>query len=286
MRVVVEIAGRRAIPVRALPFLSQWRKWTPDVLVSVFAGTASAAHAIYGRLFTFRVVEGELRPVEQDWWESFTTSQLAALEERLRLSVRETELGYDEWRVEAIRLLPEAVYVWQDEFSEFHARNWRLTARICGQYGRRFPASIDQVDLLGLDAPDDKRAHESTSNDGKIGSPDMLDMVSGQLAELPAIRDLDFSPLIPHPFRQLVEEGLEEAVAPPAEADVTRDEPRGWPRPPIHPIPNEVRTRITEALRNGQSVNSLAKVTGYSRPTITSMRPRDFGRGLGKRKLR
>ena len=84
MRVVVKIAGKEALPVRAIPFLTDWKRWTPDVLASVFAGTADRALAISGSVRTFRVVEGAVVQVLPDWWLSFPVNQLAALDERLR----------------------------------------------------------------------------------------------------------------------------------------------------------------------------------------------------------
>ena len=40
MKVIVEIEGRNAIPVRAIPFLTNWAMMSPDVVADALAGEA------------------------------------------------------------------------------------------------------------------------------------------------------------------------------------------------------------------------------------------------------
>jgi hypothetical protein len=101
MRVTIRIADREAVPVRAVPFLTNWNRWTPDVLASLFAGDGGARALAGGKqVATFRVVDAEVVPIKPDFWANFVVEQLAAVDQRLELQRGRTALGYDEWRHE------------------------------------------------------------------------------------------------------------------------------------------------------------------------------------------
>jgi hypothetical protein len=49
-KLVVKIDGREAIPLRAVPFLTDWCKWTPGVLARVLAGIGGGTVFVFGEL--------------------------------------------------------------------------------------------------------------------------------------------------------------------------------------------------------------------------------------------
>lgn len=259
MRVIVKIAGKEALPVRAIPFLTDWKRWTPDVLASVFAGTADRALAISGSVRTFRLVDGAIVPVLPDWWLSFPVNQLAALDDRLREGGEPSAASYDRWRLEALRLLPEAVYVWFDEFTEFHSRDWIRRMRVLGPNARSYPEIAARLEAEGLLGESDRADRGEVPLSGLLGSEETRDMVRDDLEALLAIRFLDRVPLIPKVFRDTVAEGI----------DIPPDR---------QPVAGRVLTHaedeeITRRLAAGESVSSLAREFGVSRPAIDKRKP-------------
>jgi hypothetical protein len=274
MRVTIRIADREAVPVRAVPFLTNWNRWTPDVLASVFAGdSGSRALAVGKQVATFRVVDAQVVPIKQDFWANFVVEQLAAVDQRLELQRGRTALGYDEWRHEALKVLPAEAFVWLDEFADFHVRDWRQRVRLYGPYASAFPKLFERLHAFGWRCQKEpvSRSETHETEDGPF-SPDLLRMAKEDLEGLLRLRHLDFAPLVPRAFRPLLEEALISAGVPVAQTDSGLPK-LPWPRPVIRPVPEDIKKRIVTALREGQSENSLANETGYSRTTIAKLRP-------------
>ena len=116
MKVIVEIEGRNAIPVRAIPFLTNWATMSPDVVADALAG---ATHHFRG-LASFRIEGSVQKKISTTWWENFPCRQLKALSDEIKAKETTHETGYQEWRSRSIPILPAGVFVWQDEYETRH----------------------------------------------------------------------------------------------------------------------------------------------------------------------
>jgi hypothetical protein len=116
VKVIVEIEGRNAIPVRAIPFLTNWATMSPDVVADALAGTA---HHFRG-LSSFRIEGPVQKKISTTWWENFPCRQLKALSDEIKAKQTTHETGYQEWRNRSIPILPAGVFVWQDEYETRH----------------------------------------------------------------------------------------------------------------------------------------------------------------------
>jgi len=113
MNVVIDIEGREAIPIRALPWLTSWEFCAQDVVEAL-------AH--YSKYETFQFVEAfrfeddEPRPIARRDWER----SLQAIEE-----VIQANYPRQKWEDEATRILPAGSWVWRDEWERaFNASAW------------------------------------------------------------------------------------------------------------------------------------------------------------------
>ena len=74
MNVIVKIQGREAIPVRAIPLLTNWQTMTPDVVALALAWHESQ-YRFHG-LCAFRNESAEVKPIAATWWESYPCKAL------------------------------------------------------------------------------------------------------------------------------------------------------------------------------------------------------------------
>lgn len=124
MNVVLNIDGRKAIPVRALHFVAGRDKEgmscvSPDEIAQAAAHQDCATHGV--PLNTYQVVDGVPRLVAPAQWPQFVIA-LEALSARLSAEQHSHLEGYARWKDEAISLLPAGVFVWLDEFQEWFSR--------------------------------------------------------------------------------------------------------------------------------------------------------------------
>ncbi|MBK7003002.1 MAG: hypothetical protein IPH35_24670 [Rhodoferax sp.] len=120
MNVVIQINGRDAIPVRAIPFLTSWQKFSPEVLAAVLAqfDEVLLANGMRG-LTAYRSGDDGVCAI---WWSSFVYRELRALSDTIRARQETQETGYQEWREQSIRILPAGVFVWRDKFEAGYAK--------------------------------------------------------------------------------------------------------------------------------------------------------------------
>lgn len=127
MNVVVEIDGRNAIPVRAIPFLTNWATMSPDAVAHALAGE----YDHFEELTSYRVEGTDRKKISTTWWKNFPCRQLKALSEEIKDKETTHETGYQEWRSRSIPVLPAGVFVWQDEFVSCHGNRY-------GPYGMTY----------------------------------------------------------------------------------------------------------------------------------------------------
>lgn len=119
MKVIVTIEGREAIPVRAIPLLTDWKKLSPDFVARIFAGDEELFLHLpaFESLCAYQLnSDGTSVATEKRAWESWVVRSLEACSTRLRKTQTNHEVGYQQWRQESWALLPSGVFVWRDEF--------------------------------------------------------------------------------------------------------------------------------------------------------------------------
>ena len=186
MNVIIQIQGREAIPVRAIPLLTYWHFFSPDVVAQTLAAEGFGRAHVHGELQAYRLEEGVVMVMRQSWWGSWTARELRAHHEKIKATGVHDEVGYQQWRDESLPILPASVFVWKEELESFHARNWDSRFRVvCG----------------GI--PEDDGEASMPSIDAKFGA-----YLRDRLADLEKWRELDFSPFMPPEMSAVVMEGL------------------------------------------------------------------------------
>ncbi len=113
MTVIIQIQGREAIPVRAIPLLTDW-SITPLTAASMLAQTEPLIRM--ESVFAYEMKNDQLsvRMLPKSW--DCIEADIAALSEKYRaLEVTPNEC-YSLWRRDSIKTLPAGVFVWKDEF--------------------------------------------------------------------------------------------------------------------------------------------------------------------------
>ncbi len=123
MKVIVLIEGREAIPVRAIPLLTNWEVMSPDELAGTLAGDERFYK--FRNMSAYRRENGESISIPARWWENFPCRELQALSDRIKATEISHETGYQEWRRQSLPLLPAGVFVWKDEFVPLYDREFK-----------------------------------------------------------------------------------------------------------------------------------------------------------------
>ena len=121
MNVVVVINGREAVPVRAIPLLTNWETMSPDIVSRALAWDEDAMY--FEGLQAFQFDDGQ-RAVPATWWENMARRQLKALSHAIKAVQITHETGLQEWRRKSLEVLPAGVFVWKDEFEPMHCRRY------------------------------------------------------------------------------------------------------------------------------------------------------------------
>lgn len=116
MNVVVQIGGREAIPVRAIPFLTQWEVLSPDEIADALSDEEDSWHPDFGGLRAFNLADGQPVEIRPAFWRNFVSRQLQGISDELKASEVSHDAGYIAWREAAIKALPSDAFVWLDEF--------------------------------------------------------------------------------------------------------------------------------------------------------------------------
>lgn len=124
MNVVVMIQGREAIPVRAIPLLTNWRFMSPDIVAHVLGGTGGSNVSVFGVLASYRMETGQVLPIAKDWWAQFPLKELRALSKKIKEAESIDEAGYSTWQELSLKELPAGVFVWKDDYQKLHEKNW------------------------------------------------------------------------------------------------------------------------------------------------------------------
>lgn len=124
MNIIVEINGRQAIPVRALPLLTDWVTMSPDVVARALAGDVDY-WPFFQNLRAYRLLtDGTVDQIPPRWWASWVVGPLQAKSDNIKVEQTSHDTGYQQWRRESIAHLPAGVFVWCDEFEVAHDREY------------------------------------------------------------------------------------------------------------------------------------------------------------------
>ena len=93
VNVVIEIQGREAIPVRAIPLLTNWNLFSPDVVATVLTGDKSQRRFLSGELQAFHLESDQVLPLKTDWWEVWAAQDMCALSEKIKMAALPRELS-------------------------------------------------------------------------------------------------------------------------------------------------------------------------------------------------
>lgn len=148
MNVIIQIQGREAIPVRAIPLLTNWRFMSPDIVAHVLGGTGGSNVSLFGDLESYRVENGQARPINKDWWVQFPLKKLRALSTKIKETEPIDEVGYSEWQRLSLKELPTGAFVWKDDYQKLHDENWnsRFGMTYCALKGWNGEESDEEVE--------------------------------------------------------------------------------------------------------------------------------------------
>ena len=123
VNVIVVIDGREAIPVRAIPLLTDWETMGPDAVAQAFTWDE---HIYKSEGFhAYQIENGTAKPIGARWWKNVVCVQLDALHHELKRQeasgILSEQEGRRQWRIGSLPLLPAGVFVWKDEFEPLHA---------------------------------------------------------------------------------------------------------------------------------------------------------------------
>lgn len=162
MNVVVVIDGREAVPVRAIPLLTNWETMSPDRVALALSWDEDAIG--FEGLQALHL-DAARKVVPATWWANMLWPKLRALSSEIKAHEVSIDAGRQLWRDKSLPLLPAGVFVWKDEFEPMHRSRYLLGR------GRRVNKSGDAMDV------DELERHASLDFDPFIPDPEMQRLV-------------------------------------------------------------------------------------------------------------
>jgi len=125
-RLTFWIDGREALPVRAIPYVTGWQRFTPDALVNSLALGIKWDFARCTNLVAYHLPGNKPVPVKPREWDAIG-ARLNGFEAELHQQHTNDNIGYAAWQCGAAGKLPAGVFVWLDEFErEYQADRKRV----------------------------------------------------------------------------------------------------------------------------------------------------------------
>ena len=128
MQVTLDIDGRKALPLRAIPYVTSWRT-SPDEIVDALAapktiklGPNLEVRNRHNELFAYQMdAQGVFARVPTSQWKPLTVT-FDSLSKKLRADERDGAVNENQapWRIKAVLELPDNVFVWLDEFQSWY----------------------------------------------------------------------------------------------------------------------------------------------------------------------
>ena len=130
MQVIIEINGRQALPVRAIPLLTDWHGLSPKGLAQILAGDCDHWPSFDGLTAHRLHTDGRTEAITPRWWASWVVGKLKATSDSIKAKQTSHATGRQQWRGESLAQLPAGVFLWRDEFEAAQAGEY-------GPLGRR-----------------------------------------------------------------------------------------------------------------------------------------------------
>lgn len=124
MQVTIEINGRQALPVRAIPLLTDWCGLSPVKLAQILAGESDHWPSFDGLTAHRLHSDGSIEPIPPRWWASWVVDKLQAASDTIKANRISHATGKQQWRSESLAQLPAGVFVWRDEFETAHTMEY------------------------------------------------------------------------------------------------------------------------------------------------------------------
>lgn len=154
MRVSIEINGRQALPVRAIPLLTDWRGLSPDQLAQILAGDSDHWPSFDG-LTAYRLhPDGSTEPISPRWWASWVVGKLEATSNTIKAKQTSRATGRQQWRGDSLAQLPAGVFVWLDEFEAAHSSQYGPVGWLARSNPEGFDPSAHALDFNPQPDPD------------------------------------------------------------------------------------------------------------------------------------
>ena len=152
MNCVVCIAGREAVPVRAIPFVTGWKSFTPDAVAEGLAHRLESGK-LEGLTAYHIAGDGSISAMLPKEWDG-PARALDALSAKLGEMRGDS---YPAWREQSIPELPSHCFVWRDEF-EKNVTDWWQTLHLLGErpgdkelnFTPRIPQSLEDAVFEGM----------------------------------------------------------------------------------------------------------------------------------------
>jgi len=126
MNCIFIIAGREAVPVRAIPFVDGWRSFTPDEVARGLARRNDSGK-LEGLTAHYIASDESISAMLPKEWDAVVD----ALDE-LSMNLKKEGRPRSEWREKSVRELPSHCFVWRDEL-EGAAGRWWWAVHIVGE---------------------------------------------------------------------------------------------------------------------------------------------------------
>lgn len=123
MDVLITIDGREAIPVRAIPLLTDWQVLPPHDIADALVGDDEGDFPEFTLLAAYQMQDGECKPIRAKWWERLLVPKIEGLGERIQQETLGKKSVKARWLDESLGALPAGAFVWRDEFE---ACFWRM----------------------------------------------------------------------------------------------------------------------------------------------------------------
>lgn len=123
MDVLVTIDGREAIPVRAIPLLTDWQVLLPHEIADALTNDDEGDFPEFASLTAYQMQDGECKAISAKFWERLMVPKIQGLIERIQQETLGKKVIKARWQNESPSALPAGAFVWCDEFE---ACFWRM----------------------------------------------------------------------------------------------------------------------------------------------------------------
>ena len=147
MNIIIDIEGREAIPLRAVPYLSAWRGMTPDGLACALAGDEMFFQ--FEGMLAYRLEGHAVKPIRTRDWDAIVL-RMEAADDRIEHAEISHNEGKERSRREILCLLPPGAFVWRDEFEPRYRKKYLSVPHF--DFQTEYPIGRSELaDLVALD---------------------------------------------------------------------------------------------------------------------------------------